>query len=397
MIRLGINLVIWAMFGTVGIFYLLHHPELREEIKKFFTTKQEKALPPDAGKPGTEKLIAPSDKQAPLVVKALKMTPIDFEDQLTIMGTIKGEHEVNLSFETEGTIKNFDVKEGEFVEKDQTIARLDSAELKLKFDHAQAKFDETAVDFQLAKQKLMNLQKLFQMGGASKDRVEEGRFEMKKIQKQMAAAQFEMQYSQKALDKISLNAPFAGVLLETNVNAGENITTNTLIGKFSLIDDVFAEVGVIERDLTKIKADQTCTLYVDAYPAQKFEGKVEVIAPMISGESRTATIKVRISNHDHKLLPGMFAKGAVVIYAQQHALIIPREAVVERGQGRFVYKLTSKTEAQLTAIESGYENLSYVLVDKGLQEGDFVVVNGLRDATEEKVVVEVKELSELSL
>ena len=118
---------------------------------------------------------------------------------------------------------------------------------------------------------------------------------------------------------------------------------------------------------------------------------------MISGESRTATIKVRISNHDHKLLPGMFAKGAVVIYAQPRALVIPREAVVERGQDRFVYKLTSKTEAQLTAIESGYENSSYVLVDKGLQEGDFVVVNGLRDATEEKVVVEVKELSELSL
>lgn len=338
---------------------------------------------------------APGAEQK-VMVEALKIIPVDFDDSLSIMGTIKGQRDVNLSFETNGTIKEFLVEEGAFVKKGDVIANLHSDEAELKCEYSKAKYDEALVNYRLVEKNSENIEKLFELDGVSETRVEEAKLELLKAEKQLNVTQIDVNYAEKALDKVSIKAPFDGVFLEKSIGIGENITQNTLIGKFSSIESVYAEIGVIERDLKKIKISQDAVIYVDSHPGEKFEGKVEVIAPIISGSSRTMTLKIGILNEGRKLLPGMFARGTINIYSRKDAIIVPNECLKQITNKDYVYKILPEDKAVLTPVSIEYSNNSYSIIDNGLKSGEFVVLSGLNEVNDKEVNVKVKELSTLS-
>ncbi len=331
-----------------------------------------------------------------VIVEALKIVPVDFNDSLSIMGTIKGQRDVNLSFETNGTIKEFLVEEGTFIKKGNIIANLYSDETELKYEYSKAKYNEALVNYKLVEKNSGNIEKLFKLDGVSATRVEEAKLELLKAETQLNVVQIDVNYAEKALDNVSIKAPFDGIFLKKSIGVGENITQNTLIGKFSSIDSVYAEIGVIERDLQKIKIGQDAVIYVDSHPGEKFEGKVEIIAPIISGSSRTMTLKIRILNEGPKLLPGMFARGTINLYSKKNAIVVPNECFKQIKNKDYVYKLLSKDKAVLTPVSMEYSNNSYSIISNGLNFGEFVILSGLNEFNDKEVNVKVKELSTLS-
>jgi multidrug efflux pump subunit AcrA (membrane-fusion protein) len=127
------------------------------------------------------------------------------------------------------------------------------------------------------------------------------------------------------------------MLGDLNVEEGENISQNTLIGTHINIEYVYAEFGIVERDVQKITLGQKAKVFVDAYPDKTFEGVIENIAPQISGTSRTSTAKVRIENPERLLMPGMFARVRIMLYSKKDALVVPTDAI-QGGEGeKFVY------------------------------------------------------------
>ena len=127
------------------------------------------------------------------------------------------------------------------------------------------------------------------------------------------------------------------MLGDLNVDEGENISQNTLIGTHINTEYVYAEFGIVERDVQKITLGQKAKVFVDAYPDKTFEGVIENIAPQISGTSRTSTAKVRIENPEGFLMPGMFARVRIMLYSKKDALVVPTDAI-QGGEGeKFVY------------------------------------------------------------
>ena len=76
---------------------------------------------------------------------------------------------------------------------------------------------------------------------------------------------------------------------------------------------------------------------VDAFPGEKFKGRIAHVAPVLDPATRTAQIEVEIANPQFRLKPGMYAKVSFTVEQRENTLVVPANAVVDVGGKRGVF------------------------------------------------------------
>ncbi|MFA7255351.1 MAG: efflux RND transporter periplasmic adaptor subunit [Candidatus Omnitrophota bacterium] len=276
-------------------------------------------------------------KDAPVAVKGFKVGRFNYEDSMNVLGTIKGSMELKLSFEIPGVISSINYKEGERYEEGALLVSMKQDDILLRLKRAQAAFNKAESQAKVTENEVAENEKLLKMGAIPPSTVEKKKLEMDAAKYEAEAQRLEMKANEAMLEKSNLYAPSSGMLGDLNVEEGENISQSTLIGTHINTEYVYAEFGIVERDVQKITLGQKAKVFVDAYPDKTFEGVIENIAPQISGTSRTSTAKVRIENPEGFLMPGMFARVRIMLYSKKDALVVPTDAI-QGGEGeKFVY------------------------------------------------------------
>jgi RND family efflux transporter MFP subunit len=290
-------------------------------------------------------------KDAPVAVKGFKVGRFNYEDSMNVLGTIKGSMELKLSFEIPGVISSINYKEGEHYEEGALLVSMKQDDILLRLKRAQAAFNKAESQAKVAENEVAENEKLLKMGAIPPSTVEKKKLEMDAAKYEAEAQRLEMKANEAMLEKSNLYAPSSGMLGDVNVEEGENISQSTLIGTHINTEYVYAEFGIVERDVQKITLGQKAKVFVDAYPDKTFEGVIENIAPQISGTSRTSTAKVRIENPEGLLMPGMFARVRVMLYSKKDALVVPTDAI-QGGEGeKFVYVIKLPEGAGGKAVE----------------------------------------------
>jgi RND family efflux transporter MFP subunit len=290
-------------------------------------------------------------KDAPVAVKGFKVGRFNYEDSMNVLGTIKGAMELKLSFEIPGAISSINYKEGERYEEGALLVSMKQDDILLRLKRAQAAFNKAESQAKVAENEVAENEKLLKMGAIPPSTVEKKKLEMDAAKYEAEAQRLEMKANESMLEKSNLYAPSSGMLGDLNVEEGENISQSTLIGTHINIEYVYAEFGIVERDVQKITLGQKAKVFVDAYPDKTFEGVIENIAPQISGTSRTSTAKVRIENPERLLMPGMFARVRIMLYSKKDALVVPTDAI-QGGEGeKFVYLINLPEGAASRNIE----------------------------------------------
>jgi len=276
-------------------------------------------------------------KDAPVAVKGFKVARFNYEDSMNVLGTIKGSMELKLSFEIPGVISSINYKEGEHYEEGALLVSMKQDDILLRLKRAQAAFNKAESQAKVAENEVGENEKLLKMGAIPPSTVEKKKLEMDAAKYEAEAQRLEMKANEAMLEKSNLYAPTSGMLGDLNVEEGENVSQSTLIGTHISTEYVYAEFGIVERDVQKITLGQKAKVFVDAYADKTFDGVIENIAPQISGTSRTSTAKVRIENPEGLLMPGMFARVRVMLYSKKDALVVPTDAI-QGGEGeKFVY------------------------------------------------------------
>lgn len=325
-------------------------------------------------------------------VKVYKVAKQDFKDVLKSIGTIQGISETTLKFETNGVVKSFNFREGDIVRRGEVIAELEhyDAELKVKFRKVKMEGVQATVD--VARQKYETHKKLYDIGAIIKDKLEEVRLEMEKAKADVRAAQVEMESAQSEVEKTYLLSPIDGVIGSKLVEVGEFVTSNTKVCSIVEISAVYAEVGIIEKDLDKIEPGQKVLAKVDTYPDQDFFGEIENIAPTVGG-SRTLTVKARIQNPENLLLPGMFSRVQITVYEKADTYVLPKVAVNAQEDIFNVFIIDPEDKAVLTQVEVGHLSADYAQIDAGIKAGEQVVIESL-SPLKDGAQVEIVEVQE---
>ncbi|MCM8782359.1 MAG: efflux RND transporter periplasmic adaptor subunit, partial [Candidatus Omnitrophica bacterium] len=157
------------------------------------------------------------------------------------------------------------------------------------------------------------------------------------VQAKLDQVKLELDSAKRELDKTYLYAPKSGILGSQDVEIGELVTYNDKVA--TLIDDkeVFIEVGIIEKDIGKVKVGQAGNVIVDTYPDTKFQGVVDTVSPVVEGKSRTQTARIKVSNPKGLLLPGMFARASIAVFSAKGIIAIPNTAIDKTEEGYVTY------------------------------------------------------------
>jgi RND family efflux transporter MFP subunit len=288
-------------------------------------------------------------QQAPdeVPVNAIEARIGRFQDTINAVGTLKGEAEVELRFQVEGRIDDLMIQEGGRVKKGQLLGRLSDRDAQLKTQRAKIELEQT--------------EKLYQIGGVSKTKLDEARLNL--------------EVAQTELDKTRLIASREGIIGEKEAEVGEFVNPQRKIAKLVAIKNVVVEVGIIEKQVDKVYPGQKILITVDAYPGNIFEGTIETISPIIGSDgSKTFSVRSKIPNPDSLLLPGMFARSKIITYEADDAISVPNDALNKTPGGFQVFVINKENVAEARDVQVGYVATEFTQVESGLNPGEIVVV-----------------------
>ncbi|MBW2694292.1 MAG: efflux RND transporter periplasmic adaptor subunit, partial [Deltaproteobacteria bacterium] len=193
------------------------------------------------------------------------------------------------------------------------------------------------------------------------------------------------------LDKVSIYAPFSGVIAEVNVEVGEWVTPSPA-GIIDLInrESLYISAPMDEIDSGRIELGLPVRVTVDSRPDETFLGKVTRVAPYvldIEAQNRTVEIEVELDDPEisSSLLPGTSADVEVILQTLEDAPRIPTTALFQNNKVLVV----EDDVLEEREIETGLRNWDYVEVKSGLEEGEVVVTSLDRAEVEAGQLVEV--------
>ena len=342
-------------------------------------------------------------------VKAFMVKRMDFRDTLPSIGNIKGFKEVDLRFQSPGIVESINFEEGEKIQEGDIIASLVQKDALLKLKYAEV---------ELTKNK-----RLFEIGAIAPLKLEQ--------------AKLEYESAKSDLDKTNIYAMFNGFMGAKALDVGSyvNPSTNDKVGTFVVMNKVYAEFNIIEKDVPNVILGQKVDVFADAYPSRSFSGTVDRISPTIEGRSRTMTIKVELDNKDGVLKPGLFIRALIYTYDKKDAIVVPTSAMRKKEADVFVYVVTREepkkevieekpkekkpglfgfgakkkeevkkepTAKEKTAqfgvveirkIKMGHTTADLMEVDDGVKEDELVVIE-IQEELKDKSRVEISEVQE---
>jgi membrane fusion protein, copper/silver efflux system len=174
---------------------------------------------------------------------------------------------------------------------------------------------------------------------------------------------------------IEWTAPRDGIVLERNAIEGMRVQPGGVLFKIADHSVVWALIDVAERDLGAITIGQPATVKARSFPGREFSGKVEVVYPEINKETRTARIRVELSNPDLLLLHDMYVDAEIRTGSGEPVLSVPQSAVMDTGSKQAV--LVDKGEGRFEPrdVKLGHRGDGYVEIREGISEGEPVVVS----------------------
>ncbi len=227
----------------------------------------------------------------------------------------------------------------------------------------------TAQDDLKATQAQLNLKQ----AGPTKEEIETQEAQLKEARAQIASAQAE-------LSKTILLSPIDGIVTREDAKLGEIVAANEALVSVIAQNNLEIETNVPEVDIGKINLSNPVEITLDAFPQEKFSGKVFSIEPGETIIDGVVNFKVRVAFEakDSRFKTGLTANLAIQTLKKEHVLSLAQFAIIENAKGTFVKKVTGDTTRDIPVTlgirgkDGNVETLS------GLKEGDSVVNVGVK-------------------
>jgi len=298
----------------------------------------------------------------PVIAVEARSQPVS--ENLSLVGNLTASEMVEIKTETDGIVQEIQFTEGQRVEKSQLLVKLDDTKLGAAVAQADANLKLSEANHERARQLLQD--KL----------ISQQEYDQAASTREVNQATVDLQ--RRRLKDARILAPFAGIVGARQISPGQVITRSTTLTWLVDLDIVKVEVNVPERYLQELRVGRPLEFSVAAFPGEKFRGEIYFVSPQINENLRTALIKARIPNADHKLRGGMFASLELTLQVRAAAIVIPEPAIMSNGDAFSVFVVDKDGNAQIRAVQIGLRLAGKAEVLKGLNAGEKVVVEGIQ-------------------
>jgi len=373
--------------------------------------------------------------------EVVKRQRLDITVTATSTGTIKSDREAKITAQRIGRITRLYFDEGDIVKEGQVVAELDSDEAyynmrlseatlsKTRFilDQMRASYESMKVDVEKNIEKakaVMNevdnrrkrllelkergyvtemdvdmVQKEYEVAKANLDSTIASRENLRAKESEIRAQEEVVKEALNSFNLAKLNyeysfirSPISGAITSRPVKIGEGVNKGSLVATIVSTESMYIEAFIDEADVARVRTGQVVNVTMDSYPGRIFRGEVYRISPVVLGgkqETRTFEVRVRLTEGDVHIKPGMSADIEIIVESIPDVIVIPSQSIVEREGKRYVYTVRD-SRAHQRLVNTGRFNWTFFEVLSGINEGDEIIVNpevsGLKEGAKIKRV-----------
>lgn len=180
----------------------------------------------------------------------------------------------------------------------------------------------------------------------------------------------------KPLYTTSIISPVSGIVIRKNVVPQQYVALGQALFDVADLSIVWVEADVYEQQLPDIKLGQRVSISSPSFPGSDFPGTVSFIQPVLAGETRTARVRIELRNPQLRLKPDMFVSVRIFGAPAPAHIMVPKSAVIDRGQMQFVWVESTPGTYQPREVKTGPRHGDDMVILSGVNAGDVVVIEG---------------------
>lgn len=279
---------------------------------------------------------------------------------IPVIGTLYANEEVDLVAEIVGKVRKIYFQEGTSVKQGQLLLKVDDADLQAQLTRAE--FQKKLLSEKLERQRIL----------LKRESISREAFDQLQTDYNMLEADIEL--LKVKISRTEIRAPFDGVMGFRYVSEGSYVQPSSKIAHIVDYSVLKYEFSVVER--YAVERLEGREVYFTVTGNDKFyPAKVYAVDPLID-EKRMILLRARFVNKNNELMPGMFAKGSLVLGGKTEFIAVPTEAVVPEMEGKRMW-VVKNGKANSVPVETESRDEKNVEVISGITVGDTILTGGL--------------------
>ena len=324
------------------------------------------------------------------VVQVASVSRSELAPTVAVPGTIYSRNEVQVTAGVTGQLLMV-AEPGTFVNMGDSIARIDSQPLLVQRAEQEALLQRAAINVRQLESQLRRQREL-----VSSNLVSEFELEQTEANRDLAISdanitKVRIRQIDDQIRRANIRAPFSGIVISRVHRAGEDVARGEVLAQMTDIQNMEVRAFVPLKHLPRTVVGDAIEVFATG---TLFRGRIRALVP--TGDVRSQTFEARIDLPQSAAASwtvGQLVSVAVPIRARQISLVVPRDALVLRNNGTFVFRVNDDNIAERIAVELGDSSGEIIAVTGPLHEGDRVAIRGaenLREGSPVKIMVAQK-------
>ncbi|BCA81176.1 efflux RND transporter periplasmic adaptor subunit [Desulfuromonas sp. AOP6] len=286
--------------------------------------------------------------------------------------------------------------EGSEVKAGQVLYQIDPAVHQAEYNSAQASLAQAEANFEALQLREERYRELVDMKAVSQQDYDDTRSAMKSAQAEIEAARAAVERARINLNYTQIKAPIAGRIGRSSVTTGALVTASQAapLATIRQLDPMYVDVTQSAAELLSLKRQIAGGLVQEGDPRQAevklmledgtpypLAGTLKFSEVTVEESTGSVTLRTLFPNPEQTLLPGLFVRAIVLEGVKEQAIMVPQRAVTRNPAGNaMVFVVTAEDKVAPRIIEVNRTMGDQWLVEKGLQAGDRVIMEGIQKA-----------------
>ncbi len=310
------------------------------------------------------------------VISGVTLTPVSLstvDDVYEATGTVRSDRVSLVASRAMGVVTSLLVREGDTVKAGQVLLTIDDRDAVQRSRAAGMALESAKQNTSLAQRTWQRYKNLYDEKALSRQEMDQI-----ETQKKMAEAEYERAKAMAEeagtyLSFTRVTAPAAGTVIEKRIDVGSMVNPGIPVLVIEGGGSSYIEVSIDAGLGTRIKTDMDVEAIVETLD-RPLRGVVREVLPAVDPLSRTFTIKVGIK--EARLRSGLFARVRIPV-GKKEALLVPDQAIVQKGQLTGVYAVDSQGIATYRLVRTGQASAGFTEILSGLTANDRIVTAGI--------------------
>lgn len=294
----------------------------------------------------------------------------------TFTGRVAAPETVELRPRVSGYLEQIQFDEGAQVQAGDLLFVIDQRPYQARAQLAQAELERVQSQLKLMRSEANRARKLAEQNAISAEELEQRNAALVAAQAEVNAAMAALQSARLELEYTEVRAPFSGRIGRAQLTRGNLVAADASV----LATLVSMDPLHVYFEPDQQSAQEAAAIQPGAPVRINTEilGQLDFIDNHYDGRTGTLQYRAVVPNSDGALKPGQFARVDMPLGEAGPAILLDEKAVLTDQDRRYVYVLDEENRASRRIIETGERFDGLLVIEKGLNPGDTVAINGLQ-------------------